>query len=125
MTYGFIYCLTNQYMPGICKIGRTDRAPSQRCHELSGSTSAPWDFDIQFYVEVDDSLRVERAIHVAFDQQRINPCREFFSCAPADAYEWLRCNADITTEYLDGDVIHEIHKRDEAVIAKKLALVTV
>ncbi|WP_137137356.1 GIY-YIG nuclease family protein [Pseudomonas asiatica] len=41
MNYGFIYCLGNQAMPGIYKIGMTERAPSQRCLELSNSTSAP------------------------------------------------------------------------------------
>ncbi|MBP5121001.1 GIY-YIG nuclease family protein [Pseudomonas protegens] len=110
MNIGFIYCLTNFYMPGICKIGRTDRSPSQRCKELSGSTSAPADFELQFYVEVNDSVRVERAIHLAFLQQRINERREFFSCKPVDAYEWLRCNTEIFTEYLDGGVIFELQK---------------
>jgi len=110
MTIGFIYCLTNHYMPGICKIGRTDRAPSQRCKELSDSTSAPWPFDIQFYVEVDNSIAMERDIHEALSNFRINDCREFFSCAPVVAYEWLQCNADIYTEYLDGDVIFSLRK---------------
>lgn len=116
MNIGFIYCLTNHYMPGICKIGRTERSPSQRCKELSDSTSAPSQFDIQFYVEVDNSLMVERAIHAAFDQQRINERREFFSCQPVDAYEWLRRNADIYTDYLDGDVIFALQKPSSPVV---------
>lgn len=122
MNIGFVYCFTNHYMPGICKIGRTDRSPSQRCKELSDSTSAPWTFDIMFYVEVDDSLRVERQIHAAFDEQRFNSGREFFSCKPHEAYDWLRRNVDILTDYVDGDVLFEIHQLDKA--AHALAALT-
>jgi hypothetical protein len=119
MNIGFIYCLTNRHMPGICKIGRTDRSPTQRLKELSSSTSAPVEFDIEFYVEVDNSTLMERRIHQAFDYARVNPCREFFSCAPAEAYYWLQCNADIYTDFVDGDVIFETNKLTNAAIAGK------
>jgi hypothetical protein len=119
MNIGFIYCLTNQYMPGICKIGRTDRSPTQRLKELSSSTSTPVEFDIQFYAEVDNSILLERQIHQAFDYARVNPGREFFSCTPAEAYYWMQCNADIYTEFVDGDVIFEANKLTNAVIAAK------
>lgn len=112
--YGFIYCLTNQYMPGICKIGYTDRAPSQRCRELSSSTSAPFDFDLMFYVELEGASTVEREIHAALDGQRINPGREFFSCTPAEAYQWLRRHSDVATDYLDGDTLLEFSQLEEA-----------
>jgi hypothetical protein len=119
MNIGFIYCLTNQRMPGICKIGRTDRSPTQRLKELSSSTAAPVEFDIEFYVEVDNSVLLERRIHQAFDYARVNPVREFFSCSPAEAYYWLQCNAESYTEYVDGDVIFESNKLINAEIAAK------
>jgi hypothetical protein len=78
MNYGFIYCLANEAMPGIYKIGMTERAPSQRCFELSGSTSAPLAFKILCYGEVDSALAVEREIHGHFSSHRINASREFF-----------------------------------------------
>lgn len=110
MSYGFIYCLTNRYMPGICKIGFTDRSPSQRCKELSASTSAPEWFTIEFYVEVEGAAQIEREIHAAFHEVRINSGREFFSCTPAEAYHWLMCNAEFATSYMDGDCIFELNK---------------
>jgi hypothetical protein len=78
MKFGFIYCLGNQAMPGIFKIGMTERAPSQRVHELSSSTSAPMPFDLLCYGEVEDPLAVEREIHEMFELERINDGREFF-----------------------------------------------
>lgn len=110
MTYGFIYCFENRCLPGIYKIGKTDRSPTQRCWELSSSTSIPEPFDILFYVEVENALMVERQIHSAFDDVRVSHNREFFRVRPLDAYEWLRCNADIYTEYLDTYLKFELSK---------------
>lgn len=110
MTVGFVYLLANHCMPGIYKIGMTERSPTQRCNELSASTSVPDSFTILFYVEVDNPLIVERSIHQHFDNSRVSFNREFFRCEPVDAYEWLRCNADIYTEHLDGDIIFELQK---------------
>ena len=77
MNYGFIYCLSNPSMPGIYKVGKTDRAPSQRCFELSNSTSVPEPFFILFYVEVDNALQTERELHRDLDDFRVSPNREF------------------------------------------------
>ena len=122
MHYGFIYCLTNDCMPGICKIGFTDRAPSQRCLELSASTSAPRDFNIEFYVEVEGASAIERRIHQAFSECRVNPGREFFRCTPAEAYHWMMQNADFATSYMGGDCCFELDKLIEANIAARKAI---
>lgn len=121
MNIGFIYCLTNDCMPGICKIGYTDRSPSQRCKELSSSTSAPEDFYVQLYVEVDNARLVEAAAHAYFHARRVNPAREFFRVEPIDLYEWLQRSVDMYTEYLDGDVIFEVQRRASQALAAKVA----
>lgn len=82
MNYGFIYCLGNQAMPGIYKIGMTERAPTQRCIELSNATAAPLPFELLFYGEVEDPREVERKIHEQFDLERLSCSREFFRAAP-------------------------------------------
>lgn len=105
MSVGFIYCLENSCMPGIYKLGKTDRSPTQRCSELSASTSTPAPFGIVFYVEIENALMVERVLHYALDDSRVSANREFFNADPLVAYEWLRCNADIFTEYFSGDMI--------------------
>lgn len=99
MNYGFIYCLGNQAMPGIYKIGMTERAPSQRCLELSNSTSAPLPFDLLFYGEVANPQAVEREIHDYFSLQRVNDSREFFRGYAHEFHEALSgwCNSVCTT----------------------------
>lgn len=119
MNYGFIYCLGNRAMPGIYKVGKTDRSPSQRCFELSNSTSAPAPFDILFYVEVDNALSTERELHRAMDEHRVSDNREFFKCDPVIVYDWLRCNCDIETEWLDGEMHYLVVLADEAAKAKR------
>ena len=123
MNYGFIYCLTNHCMPGICKIGFTDRSPSQRCKELSSSTSARDRFEIAFYAEFEGAHALERQVHAAFDAVRVSSSREFFRCHPAEVYHWLMRNADFeTTGYMDGDCSFELNKLIDAEVEARMAI---
>jgi hypothetical protein len=65
-------------MPGIFKVGRTDRAPRERMDELSRSTSVPFDFDLVLFAQVSDAVAAETEIHRELRQRRINRSREFF-----------------------------------------------
>lgn len=78
MNYGFVYCMSNDSMPGLYKIGVTERAPSYRRDELSRSTSAPTPFEILMYVEVDSPHEAERFVHEYLSKFRVNEGREFF-----------------------------------------------
>jgi len=78
MKYGFIYCMSNDSMPGLYKIGQTERPPSYRCNELSKSTSSPTEFEILMYVEVEEPVQTERFVHEHLAEFRVNDCREFF-----------------------------------------------
>lgn len=71
-----IYVLENEAMPGIIKIGRTQRDVDQRVRELSSSTAVPLPFHCVYAAVVDDAVLVERHIHNAFAAQRIR--KEFF-----------------------------------------------
>lgn len=117
MNIGFIYCLSNPAMPGLYKIGMTERSPSMRCWELSSSTAAPLEFDIEFYAEVANVLMVERQLHAALDRYRVNPGREFFRCLPGVAYNWLMCNVDILTECIRTDVSAQLEQAMQEALA--------
>lgn len=65
-------------MPGIYKIGYTDRAPCQRADELSRSTSIPTEFEVVVYGEVEDAQSIESDFHCMYDEYRISGNREFF-----------------------------------------------
>jgi len=77
-----IYILINEAMPGYVKIGKTTTSLEQRIRELSASTSIPFPFTCFYACTVKDSSFVEHQLHDAFDNNRVNPRREFFQISP-------------------------------------------
>ena len=77
-----IYVLTNESMPGYVKIGKTTNNIEQRVRELSASTSVPLPFTVFYACKVKDAKFIEHQLHDAFDDNRVNPRREFFQIAP-------------------------------------------
>lgn len=77
-----IYILTNEAMPGYVKIGKTNTSVDQRINELNSSTSIPLPFTVFYACIVKEAQFVEHQLHDAFDDNRINPRREFFTIAP-------------------------------------------
>lgn len=77
-----IYILINEAMPGYVKIGKTSTSLEQRIRELSTSTSVPLPFTCFYACVVENSTFVEHQLHDAFDNNRINPRREFFQISP-------------------------------------------
>lgn len=97
----FVYVLTNEAMPGIVKIGRTDAEQVQSRIDQLYTTGLPVPFDLKFACRVEESLRVETALHTAFSPQRINPKREFFRIDPEQAIAILKLldrAVDVTQE---------------------------
>ncbi len=76
-----VYLLTNPTMPGLVKIGRTTDLES-RLRSLSTHTGVPVPFECFYACQVENSTKVEKALHDAFGDHRINPKREFFSLNP-------------------------------------------
>lgn len=77
-----IYILTNEAMPGYVKIWKTTTSLEQRIRELSASTSIPLPFTCFYACIVGDCDFVEKQLHNAFWDNRINPRREFFQIDP-------------------------------------------
>lgn len=77
-----IYVLTNEAMPGYVKVGRTSTSLEQRIRELYSSTSVPLPFTAFYACTVKNAQFVEHQLHDAFDDNRVNPKREFFHIAP-------------------------------------------
>ncbi len=74
-----VYVLTNPAMPGLVKIGKTTRSDlGARMKELY-KTGVPLPFDCAIAVEVENNGdELEKALHTAFEPQRLNRSREFF-----------------------------------------------
>lgn len=77
-----IYLLTNEAMPCYVKIGKTNNNLEQRVRELNASTSIPFPFTVFYACIVNNAQFVEHQLHDAFDDNRVNPKREFFRVAP-------------------------------------------
>lgn len=78
MAKGFIYIARNAAIPGLLKIGRTDRVPDQRMSELF-STGVPEPFQLVFYAMTSDTKAQEALLHKVLSRFRHNEKREFFS----------------------------------------------
>lgn len=77
-----IYVLTNEFMPGLVKIGVTADSVESRISQLSAHTGVPIPFECYFAAEVQDSEKLEKTLHQLFSENRINPKREFFKVDP-------------------------------------------
>ena len=84
--YGYIYCFSNPSMPGIVKIGMTERIPEDRLSEANASDTwrPPTPYKIEFAKKVLDASRKEKILHTLLEEytDRINSRREFFRVSP-------------------------------------------
>lgn len=78
-----VYILTNQAMPGLIKIGRTEDI-TLRMKQLY-SSGVPIPFECFLAAKVGDAGKVEKNLHIAFSVQRLNENREFFRLDPNHA----------------------------------------
>jgi hypothetical protein len=77
-----VYVLSNPAMPGLHKIGMTDKDDlTIRMNKLY-TTGVPLPFDCVYACIVKDNAIVEKAMHDKFAKQRVNPQREFFKLKP-------------------------------------------
>lgn len=119
---GIVYVLTNSAMPGLVKIGMTTRdSIDARMKELY-STGVPVPFVCKYACEVkaSDCAKIEKALHTAFDPNRINANREFFELESKQVIAILELfnRKDIT-----GEVTAEIENdltADDKVASEKI-----
>ena len=85
----FIYVLENPSMPGLVKIGRTERSVSERVGELSSHTGVPTGFAVVKEWAVADSVKAEKTIHERLSHYRVSDNREFFKMEAEDATDMI------------------------------------
>ena len=85
-----VYVLTNSAMPGLVKIGYTTQDDANSRIVQLYTTGVPVPFDLQYACKVQNAEEVEKALHIAFSPQRINPKREFFKIEPEQAIAILK-----------------------------------
>jgi len=77
-------------MPGLVKIGYTTQDDANSRIAQLYTTGVPVPFELNYACKVQNAEEVEKALHVAFSPQRINPKREFFKIEPAQAIAILK-----------------------------------
>jgi hypothetical protein len=83
MAAGYVYVLVNSSMPGLVKVGKTTRPPSDRAQELSSPTGVATPFVVAFEQLFSDVDKAERRIHAELEQHGLRETRnrEFFRAA--------------------------------------------
>ena len=74
---GFVYILSNETMPGLLKIGYSERPVQERVAELNRATAVPSPFLIEAYFGFAEPQTAENLIHQRLSQYRLNN-KEFF-----------------------------------------------
>ena len=75
----YVYILTNRVMPGLIKIGYTDKTPKIRAAMLSKATGVPAKFEVVWSFPCFNGIRLEEEVHRKLSEYRVARDREFFN----------------------------------------------
>jgi hypothetical protein len=89
MALGWIYIFSNSAMPGLLKIGYSNRDPELRIKEIDG-TGIPIPFSILYWAMVNEPYSIEQSIHQLLSEYRINKDREFFKLSDEEALDYIK-----------------------------------
>ena len=114
-----VYVLTNPAMPGLVKIGMTDRDDVKRRMSDLYTTGVPLPFECVAAREIEDreAADIEKALHTAFGPNRVNSSREFFQIEPEQVQALLKVmpGRDVTP----GNADQEADSQDEDQVASR------
>lgn len=80
-----VYILTNEAMPGLIKIGRTDNDKLDVRIKQLDTTGVPLPFECFYAVKVENATAIEQRLHEGLDNCRVRHRREFFETTPEQA----------------------------------------
>ena len=102
---GWIYCMSNQWMPDLVKVGQTGGNPHERASQLY-TTGVPCEFRVEFAKKVKNYVEKEKQLHALLEKhfERPNKNREFFKCSSRDVHEFF--------ELIDGEYLEKADKPD-------------
>lgn len=119
---GWVYILSNPAMPGLLKIGYTDRDPFARAKEISQATGVPFDFVVEYQVYVSHPYELEQKTHQLLHNHRVNNNREFFDCSYEDVVDVIRRSIGYLynqiADFVSGS--ESSHKVEKDILQKRL-----
>lgn len=83
LTPGYVYVLTNEHMPGLVKIGRTENDAKVRAKQLK-TTGVPSPFTVAYTAFVPFANELERGVHEELSEYRVDGS-EFFKASVDEA----------------------------------------
>ena len=89
MAKGFVYIAQNAAMPGLLKIGYSEKVPIVRIQELY-TTGVPEPYSTAYYCLVEDARNIEERLHRSLAAFRHNANREFFRVGLETVIESIR-----------------------------------
>jgi len=96
-------------MPGILKVGMTERTPEARLSEANASDTwrPPTPYKIKFAKKVSNPSQKEKTLHTLLEQytDRIHPRREFFKVSQEEVRKFF--------DLMDGEMWAETCKKEE------------
>lgn len=99
-----VYCLKNESMPGLLKIGRTTGSIRKRANQLSKDTGVPSQFIPVMKIKTKDCKYLEKLVHSHLKTYRNNPKKEFFKISEDELYTKLTEEMNLTvTRINDSD----------------------
>jgi len=113
MSNGYIYYFSNQSMPGIHKIGMTERTPESRLSEANASDTwrPPTLYKIELAKKVSNPSQKEKTLHFLLERytDRINPNREFFRVSIEEVQKFF--------DLMDGEMWTKTDEEEEKVVS--------
>ena len=96
-----VYCLKNESMPGLLKIGRTTGSIRKRANQLSKDTGVPSQFIPVMKIKTHDCKHLEKLVHSHLKTYRNNPKKEFFKISQDELYTKLNDEMNLTVIRID------------------------
>ncbi len=119
---GIVYILTNPALPNMIKLGMTTvEDVKQRMAQLY-TTGVPLPFECVYAAKVPNHEKVEKALHIAFGPDRVNPKREFFEIDATQAIAIIKLMEieDVTPMVAnEKEVVDEVDREAGVAYAKK------
>jgi hypothetical protein len=107
---GIVYILTNPSIPNMIKIGMTTVEDVKSRMAQLYTTGVPLPFECVYAAKVANHEKVEKALHIAFGPDRVNPKREFFEIEATQAIAIIKL---MELEDVTPRVANEVEQVDE------------
>lgn len=119
---GIVYILTNPAIPNMIKIGMTTVEDIKFRMAQLYTTGVPLPFECVYAAKVANHEKVEKALHIAFGPDRVNPKREFFEIEATQAIAIIKLMEleDVTPRVAnEAEQVDEIDREAGEAYARK------